>query len=65
MLTDRVTAVRGTPDNPMPRDEVVRKCRDLVEPVLGKVTGAGLIDKVLALETMGNVRDLRAVLRPA
>ena len=64
VLTDRVTAVRGTPDNPMPRDEVVRKCRDLVEPVLGKATGAALIDKVLALEAVKDVRELRGVLQP-
>ena len=36
VLSDRVTAVRGTVDNPMTRDEVIQKCRDLVEPVLGK-----------------------------
>ena len=65
VLSDRVTAVRGTPDNPMPRDEVVRKCRDLMEPVLGKAVSGGLIDKVLALDAIKDVRDLRDVLRPA
>src|SRR5439155_20766817 len=29
-----VAAVRGTADNPMPREEVVAKCRDRVAPVL-------------------------------
>jgi len=33
-LTERVEAVRGTPENPMTRDEVVAKCRDLMAPVL-------------------------------
>ena len=65
VLNDRVTAVRGTPDNPMPRDEVVRKCKDLAEPVLGQAICAGLIGKVLALETMKDIRELRGVLRPA
>src|SRR5262249_26969371 len=32
-LTERVTAVRGTPDNPMTRDEVVAKARDLITPI--------------------------------
>ena len=65
VLSDRVTAVRGTAENPMPRDEVVQKCRDLVEPVLGKATCNGLIETVLALETIKDVRALRGVLQPA
>ncbi len=65
VLSDRVTAVRGTADNPMTRDEVVRKCRDLVEPVLGKANCAGLIDKVLRLEAVRDVRELRGVLQKA
>jgi 2-methylcitrate dehydratase PrpD len=35
VLSDRVEAVRGTADNPMTRDEVVAKARDLMAPVLG------------------------------
>ena len=38
-LTERVEAVRGTAANPMNRDEVVRKCRDLTTPVLGAAAG--------------------------
>ncbi len=34
-LTETVKAVRGTAENPMPREEVVAKCRDLMNPVLG------------------------------
>lgn len=34
-LNERVDAVRGTAANPMSREEVVAKCRDLVTPVLG------------------------------
>ena len=34
-LTERVEAVRGTSDNPMTRDEVVAKCRELTGPSLG------------------------------
>ena len=36
--SDHVADVRGTVDNPMTREEVVQKCRDLVEPVLGKAS---------------------------
>ena len=34
-LSERVTAVRGTPRNPMTRDEVIDKARDLIAPVVG------------------------------
>jgi 2-methylcitrate dehydratase MmgE/PrpD-like protein len=34
-LTERVEAVRGTTGNPMPRDEVIAKCQDLMAPFLG------------------------------
>src|SRR3984893_6995416 len=34
-LTQRVDNVRGTPENPMTRDEVVTKARDLIAPILG------------------------------
>ena len=49
-LTERVEAVRGTAENPMTRDEVVRKCRDLTAPVLGAAVADRLIQTVLTLE---------------
>ncbi len=61
--SERVEAVRGTPRNPMGRDEVVSKARDLIEPVLGGVTAGRLIAKLLALETLGNLRELRPLLQ--
>ena len=36
LLTERITAVRGTPRNPMTRTEVIDKARDLTAPVLGR-----------------------------
>jgi 2-methylcitrate dehydratase PrpD len=63
-LGQHVQAVRGTADNPMPREEVVAKCRDLMTPVLGATKCAGLIERVLGLEHMGDVRDLRPFLQP-
>ena len=62
-LSEHVEAVRGTSDNPMPRAEVVAKCRDLITPVLGAAKCAALIERVLALESMTNVRDLRDLLQ--
>ena len=62
-LSEHVKAVRGTSDNPMPRAEVVGKCRDLITPVLGAAKCGALIGRVLALESMTNVRDLRDLLQ--
>jgi 2-methylcitrate dehydratase PrpD len=62
-LTERVEAVRGTPENPMTRDEVVAKCRDLTAPRLGTAKSSQLIQKVLAIETVRDVRELRPLLQ--
>ncbi|OFW14735.1 MAG: MmgE/PrpD family protein [Acidobacteria bacterium RIFCSPLOWO2_12_FULL_67_14] len=64
-LSDQVEAVRGTVRNPMTRDEVVDKARDLVGPVLGPATAQKLIEAMLALETMKDVRTLRPLLQKA
>jgi 2-methylcitrate dehydratase PrpD len=61
--TERVDAVRGTTDNPMTREEVVEKSRDLMTPVLGAAVCAKLIETVLNLENVKNVRDLRPLLQ--
>ena len=55
--------VLGTVQNPMTRDQVVAKCRDLMTPVLGTSRSARLIERVLALETVKDVRDLRPFLQ--
>jgi 2-methylcitrate dehydratase PrpD len=62
-LTERVEHVRGTPENPMTRDEVVAKARELMSPVLGAATCSNLIKRVLALDTMKDVRELRPLLQ--
>ena len=46
----------------MTREEVVQKCRDLVEPVLGKENCSSLIDKVMGIEKVKDIRELRGVL---
>ena len=63
VLDEHVRNVRGTADNPMPREEVVAKCRDLLVPVLGRTQSAQLIDRVLELERVGNIRELRPLLQ--
>jgi 2-methylcitrate dehydratase PrpD len=60
---ERVDAVRGTVRNPMDRDEVVTKARDLIEPVLGGATANRLIATILALEETRDIRSLRPLLR--
>ena len=62
-LERRVDAVRGTPQNPMSREEVVAKARDLMTPVLGGAASAKLIDRLLALEGARDVRELRVLLQ--
>jgi 2-methylcitrate dehydratase PrpD len=62
-LTDRVEAVRGTVRNPMTRNEVVDKARDLIAPVVGPATAQKLIDAVLALESLKEIRALRPLLQ--
>ena len=64
-LTERVDAVRGTAQNPMTRDEVVAKARDLIGPALGASTTTRLIDRVLALDTVKDIRALRPLLQGA
>lgn len=63
VLTDHVAHVRGTADNPMDRGEVVRKSTDLIEPVLGKSDSDGLIEKLMRLEKLNDLRGLRPFLQ--
>ena len=62
-LSEWVRDVRGTADNPMTRQEVVDKARDLIAPVLGSSACTALLNKLLALETLKDVRELRSELQ--
>ena len=62
-LTEHVASVRGTFDNPMTREEVIAKGRDLMNPVLGAGGTTKLIDTIFNLESVKNVRDLRPLLQ--
>jgi len=65
-LTERVEAVRGTPDNPMTKDEVITKAHDLMQPYLGHQQTQDLIGTVFNLEKVQDIRTLRPLLhRPA
>jgi 2-methylcitrate dehydratase PrpD len=62
-LSEEVRAVLGTAGNPMSRDQVVSKARELMAPVIGAPAGGKLIERLLDLETVKSVRDLRALIQ--
>ena len=62
-LSEDVTAVLGTVDNPMSRDQIVAKCRSLMTPILGAAQCSRLIDTVLGLEDVKDIRTLRPLLQ--
>jgi 2-methylcitrate dehydratase PrpD len=64
-LTQRVDDVRGTLKNPMTRDEIVAKAHDLIAPILGTAQCANLIEKVLNVDRVKNIRELRPLLQLA
>ena len=64
-LNEHVMAVRGTAENPMTREEVVAKARDLITPVLGASATAKLIQTVLGIERVTRIRELRSMLQRA
>jgi len=63
LLTEWVHDVRGTAENPMTREEVVDKARDLIAPVLGSAKCATLIAKLFSLENLRDIRELRPALQ--
>jgi 2-methylcitrate dehydratase PrpD len=65
ILSERVGAVRGTAENPMTREDVIAKARDLITPVLGGATCQRLVDKVFVIENVKNVVEFRPLLQRA
>ena len=63
VLRERVEAVRGTAENPMTREEVVAKARDLIAPVMGEAGCGKLIATILDLEQVKDIRQLRPLLQ--
>src|SRR4029453_2992213 len=62
-LSGRGEGGGGAVGNPMSRGEVVDKARDLIAPVVGPASTQKLIDSVLALETVKEIRSLRPLLQ--
>jgi len=62
-LRHHTRAVRGTAANPMSRDEVAAKSRELLLPVIGARRTQRLIDTVWRIERVGDVRRLRPLLQ--
>ena len=61
--TQRVDAVRGSAENPMSTKEVVTKARDLMSPLLGAERSRKLIDAVMNVENVADVRSLGPMLQ--
>jgi 2-methylcitrate dehydratase PrpD len=61
-LREHVVSVRGAAENPMTREEVEKKCSELMKPILGEDRAQKLIDKIWSLEQVKNVRQLRPLL---
>jgi 2-methylcitrate dehydratase PrpD len=62
-LTERIKAVRGTAENPMTRDEVITKSRDLMAPLLGAEKCDRFIESIFDLENLKDIRTLRPLLQ--
>ena len=62
-LSQDTGAVLGTVDNPMSREQLVAKCRDLMTPVLDAGPTGRLIERLLSLETTTDIRTLRPLLQ--
>jgi 2-methylcitrate dehydratase PrpD len=62
-LSERNDTVRGTPEDPMTKEEIIAKARDLITPVLGAEKCTKLIEKVFGLEQIKDVRELRPLLQ--
>lgn len=65
-LTEDPGPVLGTAGNPMTRAQVIAKASELMNPVLGASAGANLIERILDIDRLKSLGELRALLsRPA
>jgi 2-methylcitrate dehydratase PrpD len=62
-ITQDVGPVLGTEGNPMTRVQVVSKARELMTPVIGASGSGKLIERILDLENIKSVRELRALIQ--
>ena len=59
-----VSHAPGTPENPLDTNGVNEKARSLMTPVLGEMKTRALIERIGALESLADVRELRSFLTP-
>lgn len=64
ILSERVEAASGTPQNPLSDDDLVGKFMDLVLPVLPREKAEEIIETVWSLEKMGDISRLVRLCRP-
>ena len=57
--------MRGTTGNPMTREEIIAKARDLMVPILGAAKFEQLTARIFALESVRNIVELRPLLQRA
>jgi len=62
-VTHHAKAVRGTPDNPMTKEEIQDKALDLMGPVTGYSRAAALVAEIRTIISLRSVRDLRPLLQ--
>lgn len=61
-LSHRTIAVRGVPENPMNEADIRHKAADLLGTAMGGGGAARLIDTILSIERMADIRELRPLL---
>lgn len=64
-LSEDAAAVLGTLNNPMTREQVVSKSRDLMTSVIGGAASRALLERILDLENVKNITELRPLLKRA
>jgi 2-methylcitrate dehydratase PrpD len=62
-ITQEVGPVLGTEGNPMTRAQVVSKARELMTPVIGASGSGKLIERILDVENMKSIRELRTLIQ--
>jgi 2-methylcitrate dehydratase PrpD len=64
-LTHHVPVPRGSPDRPLDGEHLLRKDEAVAAPVIGAKRFHALKDAILALDRVGDFREVTALLRPA
>ncbi len=62
-FTKNPQTVRGQPEDPMSREEVLKKAEGLIAPVLGQVKTEALLQALQDIETLPDIRALRPLLQ--